>query len=165
MVRPTDDNIFICKVHVAGKGILTEYSLTYSSISFPHHSVTPSSSLLHILTPLHPSSSTQVDWMKMWHKYLLVITDSHHNQVHHTCSPQFEQNHNTHSYMAPGAISCSIVQCVYMRKGLGIFLDNHEKPVATQDWTGGLRTYVAMLTIMNYLEKTWVARNIHTKNF
>ena len=28
---------------------------------------------------------------------------------------------------------------VYMRKGLGIFLENCEKPAATRDWTRGLR--------------------------
>ena len=66
----------VCIVHVAGKGILTEYSLSLTLFNiFP----TPFS---HTLTPVHPSSSTQTDFMKQCHKYLHIFTDSHHNQVH-----------------------------------------------------------------------------------
>ena len=68
--------MYICKVHATGKGILTEYSLSHT-LSHTIHSHPHSSSLLHTLTPLHPSSSTQVDLMKQCHKYLHIITYSH----------------------------------------------------------------------------------------
>ena len=76
--------MYIHVVHAAGKGTLTEYSLTHSSISFPNTiwSHPHSSSLLHTLTPFHPSSSTQADLMKQYHKYLHKVTDLYHNQVH-----------------------------------------------------------------------------------
>jgi len=106
-------------MYVAGKGILTVHSLTHSS---PHIQSHPhSSSLLHTLTPLHPSSSTQVDLMKQCNKYLHKITDLHHNQVHTCVHVSLNMNKTTtltptwplEPSLAQSYIMCGWAVCVH----------------------------------------------------